>query len=77
MAAPFLFARGSGTGNEGKFSTVAELSHSNPVISVQNVELERRANTVSTGYEGHATPGSVMHETEWSGEALCQQWRKT
>jgi hypothetical protein len=47
------------------------------VINVHKLEGQRRANTVSTGYEAHATPGSVMHEAESSGEPLCQQEPKT
>jgi hypothetical protein len=47
------------------------------VINVHNVEGQTPANTVSTGYEADATPGSVMHETESSGESLCPQVPKT
>jgi hypothetical protein len=47
------------------------------MINVQNVEGHTPANTVSTGYEAHSRPGSVMHETESSGEPLCQQQPKT
>jgi hypothetical protein len=42
------------------------------VINVHKLEVQTRANTVSTGYEGFIAPGNVIHETAFFRRSSMQ-----